>query len=112
MTKEFIFSDKEILAECEFFFSKLYSSQGDLTESEFSKVFFGQKENVLSDDQQNVCEGVLNKNEAGKSPETDALPAEFYKFFWNDISDTLVKALNYGYEIGQLSAGDAKKRDN
>ena len=96
MTKEFVFSEKEILADCEFSFSKLYSSQGDLTESEFSKVFFGQKENVLSDDQQNVCEGVLIKNEcltalsmeAGKSPETDPLPAEFYKFFWNDISDT------------------------
>ena len=67
---------------------------------------------MLSDDQQNVCEGVLNKNEcltaltsmeAGKSPGTDGLPPEFYKFFWNDISDTLVKALNYGYEIGQLS---------
>ena len=41
--------------------------------------------------------------EVGKSPGTDGLPAEFYKFFWNDISDTFGKALNYGYEIGQLS---------
>ena len=41
--------------------------------------------------------------EAGKSLGTDGLPAEFYKFFWNDISDMLVKALNYGYEMGQLS---------
>ena len=58
------------------------ASQGDLTESEFSKVFFDQKENVLSDDQQNVCDGVLNKNEcltaltsmeAGKSLGTDGL---------------------------------------
>ena len=41
--QEFVFSNKEILAECESFFSKLYSSQGDLTESEFSKVFFHKK---------------------------------------------------------------------
>jgi len=97
--QEFGNSHSEILAECESFFSKLYSSQGDLTESEFCKVFFDKKENVLSDDQQNICEGVLNKNEclttltnmeAGKSPGTDGLRAEFYKFFWNDISDTLV----------------------
>ena len=119
--QEFVFSDKEILAECESFFSKLYLSQGDLIESKFSKVFFDKKENLLSDDQQNVCEGALNTNEcltaltsmeAGKSPGTDGLPAEFYKFFWNDISDTLVKALNYGYEIGQLSVAQIKKGDN
>ena len=48
--------------------------------------------------------------EAGKSPGTDGLPAKFYKFFWNDISHTLVKALNYGYEIGQLSV--TQRRDN
>ena len=37
--------------------------------------------------------------EAGKSLGTDGLPTEFYKFFWNDISDTAVKALNHGYEL-------------
>ena len=74
---------------------------------------------MLSDDQQKACERVLNKKEclkaptsmeAGKSPGTDSLPAKFYKFFWNDISHTLVKALNYGYEIGQLSV--TQRRDN
>ena len=42
--QKFVFSDKEILAECESFFSNFYSSQGDLTESEFSKVFSTKKE--------------------------------------------------------------------
>ena len=39
----------------------------------------------------------------GKSPGTDGLPAEFYKVFWNNISDLLLNAINYGYENGQLS---------
>ena len=38
--QEFVFSDKEIPAEYESFSSKLYSSQAESTEPEFSKVFF------------------------------------------------------------------------
>ena len=41
--------------------------------------------------------------EAEKTPGTDGLPAEFYKVFWKDISVTLIDALNYAYEKGQLS---------
>ena len=37
-----------------------------------------------------------------KTPGTDGLPAEFYKMFWNDISDALSAALNFAYEIGKL----------
>ena len=33
---------------------------------------------------------------------TDGLPAEFYKTFWSDISDALIAALNFAYEIGKL----------
>ena len=110
--QDFVFSDKEILAECESFCSKLYISQGNSTELETSNFFFTKRDNRLNDEQRKECEGdlikkecleALNDMEADKSPGTDGLPAEFYKFFWNDISDTLIKALNYGYEIGQLS---------
>ena len=41
--------------------------------------------------------------EPEKTPGTDGLPAEFYKVFWRDISSTLIDALNYAYETGQLS---------
>ena len=37
-----------------------------------------------------------------KTPGTDGLPAEFYKTFWSDISDALIAALNFTYEIGKL----------
>ena len=41
--------------------------------------------------------------EPEKTPGTNGLPAEFYKVFWRDISSTLIDALNYAYETGQLS---------
>ena len=44
----------------------------------------------------------------GKSPGNDGLPSEFYKTFWSDISEPLLKALNYGFEIGQLSVSQRR----
>jgi len=41
--------------------------------------------------------------ESEKTPGTDGLPAEFYKVFWKDISSILITALNFAYELGQLS---------
>ena len=38
-----------------------------------------------------------------KTPGTDGLPYEFYKVFWNDIREILIKALNYSYDTGNLS---------
>ena len=38
----------------------------------------------------------------GKTPRTGRLPAEFFKMFWCDISDTFIAALNFGYEIQLL----------
>ena len=41
--------------------------------------------------------------EPDKTPGTDGLPADFYKVFWNDISDYLVNSINYAFGKGQLS---------
>lgn len=41
--------------------------------------------------------------ERNKTPGSDGLPAEFYKVFWNDISDLFLNSINYAYRIGQLS---------
>ena len=38
-----------------------------------------------------------------KTPGTDGLPCEFYKVFWNDIGEILIKAHNYSYDTGNLS---------
>ena len=41
--------------------------------------------------------------EPDKTPGTNGLPADFYKLFWNDISDYLVNSINYAFGKGQLS---------
>ena len=39
----------------------------------------------------------------GKSPGTDGLTSDFYKFFWIDIKHLVLDSLNYAYEKGELS---------
>ena len=39
----------------------------------------------------------------GKMPGSDGLPTEFYKVFWNEISDCLLNTINYAYTEGKFS---------
>ncbi|KAJ8035961.1 hypothetical protein HOLleu_19803 [Holothuria leucospilota] len=38
-----------------------------------------------------------------KSPGLDGYPAEFFKYFWNDIGEYIRRALNDCYKTGSLS---------
>ena len=38
-----------------------------------------------------------------KTPGTDGLTAEFYKYFGSDIEDVVVDSFNYGYQTGRFS---------
>ena len=67
---------------------------------------------MLDSDEKEDCEGLLTKAEClqavknmepDKTPGSDGLPADFYKVFWNDISDYLVNSINYAFGEGQLS---------
>lgn len=63
--------------------------------------------NVESDS----CEGKFTKSECKKalkefgnqkSPGNDGLTAEFYKYFWEDLGDSLVNCFNEAYDKGTL----------
>ena len=106
---EFATSDKEILHECEAFYKDLYSAkiQTDSISLD-ADAFFLENDTVLSNDESEAIEGclpepecysALKDMESGKSPGTDGLPSEFYQTFWNDISEPLLNALNYGFEM-------------
>ena len=41
--------------------------------------------------------------EPEKTPGSDGIPAEFYKIFWNDISEHLVTSINHAYQNEQFS---------
>ena len=103
--------NKSILNELHTFYSKLYtSSHTDIPN-------FSELDNLnapsLTIEEQNKCEGPLTRHEIldvlktcknKKSP--DGFPAEFYKVFWKDLKEYLLKALNalnYSYSTNMLS---------
>ena len=66
----------------------------------------------MNPEEKEKCEGMLTKAEClkalkgmkpGKTPGSDGLPIEFYKVFWNEISDCLLNAINYAYIEGKFS---------
>ena len=61
----------------------------------------------------NELEGKLTYEEAGntlkhmsnnKSPGSDGFSSEFFKIFWNKLGHFVVRSLNYGYEVSELSS--------
>ncbi len=67
----------------------------------------------LSDDEKNTCEGYMTKDELlaalkqtknNRSPGIDGIPVDFYKVFWSDISDHMVKAMNWAIQNDELSS--------
>ena len=109
---EFVTSDKEILHQCENFYRDLYKSRISEQQSEPSNFNFFEDTNTLNADEKESCEGLLTNAECldalksmepEKTPGSDGIPAEFYKVFWNDISEHLVTSINHAYQKEQFS---------
>ena len=104
-----------ILKEEKQFYEKLYSENSvNLDDEELLKTFFvdSTEVNKLDNEMKNKCDGPITKEECQqaikslsncKSPGTDGLPAEFYKIFWNEISDLLVESFNFSFIKKELS---------
>jgi len=109
---------KEILQEEETFYRNLYSSCNP-TDFSFADIF-DNDDNIpkLNDDLKHLCEGLVTSKECldvlktmsnNKTPGTDGFPAEFYKcFFFDDISNILVKSYNYSFQNGCLSIDQSR----
>jgi len=76
-----------------------------------ASAFFENITPVENTDQQ-MCKGkvsdeeclkALNNFQNEKSPETDGLPAEFYKSFWKELHLDMVKSFNFAFDAGTLS---------
>ena len=50
------------------------------------------------------------KNE--KSPGTEGLQAEFYKYFWKELHSYMIRTFNFAYDNGSLSRDYQGKRVN
>jgi hypothetical protein len=108
----------DILKEEQHYFSRVYSTQKpslSIKEIRRLKKVFLENPDItkLSDDDKIHCEGVLSLQECSrslkefknnKSPGSDGLTAEFYKFFWKNISEFVVDSLNFAFDNNKLSA--------
>ena len=120
-TKGFTTSNQfEILSEEKKFYETLYKSQGSEILTYPNEIFF-ETENVtsLNEEEKLSCEGIVSedeclralkefKNSYSKSPGTDGLSAEFYKFFWSEISNDIIGSFNYAFKTGMLSISERR----
>ena len=106
--------DQEIiLREEENFYKALYESSNINIASPRSDTFFeNELIKPLSDENANICEGKITKEECkkalnemgtGKSPGSDGLTSEFYKCFWDEVGDDVVQSINNAFDKGELS---------
>ena len=67
---------------------------------------------TLDNEPKERCEGLLTDSECrfalkrfqkNKSPGTGGLTAEFYSFFWDLLSSTMINSFNHGFVKGELS---------
>ena len=93
----------EIMSKVRDFYSNLYTRRSTKTEKECLDYLSRFQIPRLSKTDRDSCEGMLTKKECwralnamknGKSPGNDGLTKEFYVCFFNEISDSLVAALN------------------
>lgn len=108
-----ILHDQElILKETELFYKNLYASrETDLEEIDLNE-YVGNNMKTITDEQANKLEGFLTLQEIsdtlknmknGKSPGLSGFSAEFFKVFWKQLGAFILRSLNYGYKIGELS---------
>ena len=105
----------EILEQQRVYFQKLYSEKLNLNDSTYTndlQFFLSETTETLSEEQRQECDEIITEKELltslkalknGKTPGSDGLTTDFYKFFWNDIKLLLLESYNYALKIGQLS---------
>ena len=102
---------KDILQEEKTFFKTIYTPKNmDPNLPEFNHFFEADK--ALPDTMAETWEGTisleecanaLKKMEINKTPGTDGLTVEFYRYFWDIVGIYMVESFNYAFETGKLS---------
>ena len=105
--KGITYSDaKYLLHVASTFYNELYNSEKP-TVDDINTFLDRVNLPVLTQEKQNICEGIISKQEceealktikSNKSPGDDGLPIEFYRTFWSDIGSLLVDVYNETFE--------------
>ena len=96
------------------FYKKLYRVEDGNRPLDNHLNIFLKDSNVptLTNDEMKSCEGKISIEEAahalknmnnGSSPGPDGLSTEFYKIFWKELKDIVVKSYNESFKTGSLS---------
>ena len=102
---------KEILKEIQTYYSNLFKSR-NIDETPISSIIDDKNIGKLDDNTSKQLEGNLTAEEIlcaiknmknDKSPGIDGFPVEFFKIFWGRIKFVVLRALNEGYEKGEMS---------
>ena len=104
----------KILQETENFYQNLYKSRISQVEQHNNLNTFlnGRWINELNENQKQSCEGNITLDEIkiaikemkhDKSPGIDGFPVEFYKVFWKDLGQFLVRSIQSSFVTGELS---------
>lgn len=101
----------KILNETTIFYKKLYAER-PVEDVDLKYKLRNFNVPVLNDDKQTTLEGeltydellnALKKAKNNKSPGSDGFTMEFFKFFWKDLGIFLLRSLNYGFHMNELS---------
>ena len=107
-------SQAQVEAEMLRFYSDLYSNKDNLLDEINIENFLGDtKDNIpkLNQEQKMSMEGLITEQEIlnylkqlrnNKSPGSSGFTGEFYKFFWSNFKNRLVKSINFSFEAGSL----------
>ena len=94
------------------YYKNLYTDKVTKTEDDIQNFLNMVNVPKLKDEEKQKCEGLISKLEClnalktmkhNKTPGNDGLTVEFYKKFWDLISNLLVDCFNEPYEKGELS---------
>ena len=105
-----IVNNDEILKEIHKFYKNLYCQSA--YETDIDEYLRHVHVPSISEEEAESCEGMLTEAECWKvlstmklnrSPGSDGLSVEFYRFFWNETKDMVINSLNEGYTKGELS---------
>ena len=108
-----VISDTEdILNEEKKFYQTLYTETKNVAQEDINKFTSLLNIERVKEEDKIICDAEFTKYEMlnslkqlqnGKTPGTDGLTPDFYKFFWKDISDTLLESIKYSCKNGELS---------
>ena len=102
----------DIMNHIKEFYASLYKRRSTKTEHDCLKYLHNINIPQLSQSERESCQGLLTKREcwkalcsmkSNKSSGNDGLTKEFYRCFFNEISDFLIQALNESFNVSQLS---------